>query len=125
METGAGGIERQFPNRDPHAVGALVSQTEDALTIADDNRLDLVEPGMRQDLSDPVALRPAQEQPTRVMPIMTEGLAAFANRRGVDERKHFLEVLGEHCVKKRLVRILQSAEEDIAIEIAGELAPWP
>ena len=106
METGAGGIERQFTDRDAHPVGALVSQTEDALTIADDNSLHVVEAGVRQDFLDPVALRPAEKQTTRIMPIMAEGLASLADRRGVDEREHFFEVLGQHRIKERLVRIL-------------------
>ncbi len=121
MKTGAGGIERQFADRDAHAIGALVSEPEDALAIADDNRLHLVEPGMGQDFLDPVALRPAQKQATRIMPIMAEGLASLTDRRGVDEREHFFEVLGQHRIKERLVRILQSSQKDIAIEIAGEL----
>src|SRR5207302_5745513 len=117
METGAGRIERQLPDRNAHAIGALVSQTEDALAIADDDSLDLVEAGVRQDFLDPVALRPAQKQTTRIVPIMAEGLASLADRGGVDEREHFFEILGQHRVKERLVRILQSAQEDIAIEI--------
>ena len=121
METGAGGIERQFADRDAHAVGALVSETEDALAIADDNSFHVVEAGVRQDFLDTVALRPAQKQTTRIMPVMAEGLASLADRRGVDEREHFFEVLGQHRVKERLVRILQSSQEDIAVEIAGEL----
>jgi len=52
---------------------------------------------------------------------MAKGLTSLADRRRVDEREHFFEVLGQHRVKKRLVRVLQSAQEDIAIEIAGEL----
>jgi hypothetical protein len=54
------------------------------------------------------------------MPIMTERLTCLAYSRSVDERKHLLEMLGQQGVKKRLVRILQSSQENIAIEIAGK-----
>jgi len=53
---------------------------------------------------------------------MAKGLTSLADRRRVDEREHFFEVLGQHRIKERLVGILQSSQEDIAVEVAGELA---
>src|SRR5437764_291373 len=82
------------------------------VTFDYDKSVNVVEAGVRQDFLDPAALRPAKKQATRIMPIMAEGLASLTARRRVDEREHLLQVLGQHRVKKRLVRILQSAQED-------------
>src|SRR5260370_15969034 len=43
METGAGRIARHFSAQDAHALGALVSQTDDSLAIADDDALHLLQ----------------------------------------------------------------------------------
>src|SRR5215472_18548175 len=59
MEAGAGGVERELADRDAHAAGALVAEPQYALAVADHDRLDLVEPGVGEDLGDAVAVRPA------------------------------------------------------------------
>jgi hypothetical protein len=92
------------------------------LAVRDDDDLDAVETRMGEDVLDGVAMRPAQEQPARVAPIMAEFLAAFADGRRVDERKQLLEVPRQECVAERLVRVLQGPQEEIALEIGLEFA---
>lgn len=77
---------------------------------------------MSDDFLDAVAMRPAQEQTARVVPILAERLTALADRRRVDQRQHLLEVPAQQCVKQRFVGVLQTPQEDVAIEVAGELA---
>ena len=68
MQAGAGGVERELADRDAHAAGALVAEPEDALAVAHHDRLDLVEARMGENVRDPIAVRPAQEQAARLRP---------------------------------------------------------
>ena len=120
MQAGAGAVERELPDRDAHAACALVAETEHALAVADHDRLDRIEARIFQDLLDPVALRPAQKQPARLRPDMTEELAAFADRRGVDERQRLLEMAGQEAIEQGLIGVLQSAQENITLEVGPQ-----
>jgi len=122
VQTGASGVERQFPDRNAHAACALIAETEDALAIADDDGLDLVETPVSQGVPDAIPMRPAQKQSSWIVPIMAESLTPFAHRRRGDERQHFLEVLGKEGVKEGFVGVLQSPQQKVAIEAGGKLA---
>ena len=54
MQTGAGGVERELADRNAHAAGALVAETENALAVADDDGLDAVEARIAEDATDAV-----------------------------------------------------------------------
>ena len=66
MDAGAGRVERELADRDPHAAGALIAEAEDALAVADDDHLDRVEARIRENLLDAIAVRPAEEQAARL-----------------------------------------------------------
>jgi len=53
---------------------------------------------------------------------VAELLAALADGRRIDERQKLGEVAGEERVEQRLVGTLQSAQEEIALEIGLEFA---
>ena len=72
---------------------------------------------MGENFADPIAMRPAQEQATRLRPDVAKALAAFADRRRVDQRQRLLEIARDEGVEQRLVGILQPAQEDIALEV--------
>jgi hypothetical protein len=63
--------------------------TAASLAVADDDGLDVVETKVSEDLRDIGALRPAEEQPARVVPVVAELLAALPASRRIDERQHF------------------------------------
>ena len=50
MQTGAGGVERELADRDAHAARTLVAKTENALAVADHDRLDPVEARMGENV---------------------------------------------------------------------------
>ena len=56
MDTGAGGIEREFSNGNAHAVGAEVAKAEDSLTVGDDDDADVPLRPVAQDLPDASAI---------------------------------------------------------------------
>src|SRR4029450_10292341 len=107
---------RELADRDAHAAGALVAEAENALAVAHHDRLDLVEARVRENILDPIAMRPAQEQATRLRPGLAEALAALADGRRVDQRQRLRQVPGDDRVEQRLVGVLQPAQEDIALE---------
>ena len=54
VNSSQGGVERKLADRDAHTAGSLVSQAENAFSVAHHDAADLVEPGMGKDLCDPV-----------------------------------------------------------------------
>src|SRR4029079_17804121 len=103
---GARRVERELTDRDAHAAGALVAESQNALAIGDHDHLDRVVTWMAEDILDDVAVRIAQKQPARTERIMAEFLAAFADRRRIDERQRLFQVAGQQRVEQRLVLIL-------------------
>ena len=53
----------------------------------------------------------AQEDAARLAPDFAEALAAFADRRRIDQRQHVLRVPRDQRVEQRLVHVLQIAQE--------------
>ena len=65
-------------------------------------------------------VRIAEEEAARLAPDLAEALAAFADGRRIDERQYLFEIAHGQCMEQRLVRILQFAQESIALEIGRE-----
>jgi hypothetical protein len=107
VDAGATGVKCELADGNAHAAGALVAEAEDALSVAHHDDLDAVVSGMGDDLLDHVAMRPAQEQPARIIMVVAIFLAALSDRRCIDERQKLGEVAGEQRVEQRLVHVLQ------------------
>ena len=122
MQPGAGGIERELADRNAHAAGALVAEAEDALAVADDDRLDAVEARIAEDAADVVLVRIAEKQAAGFAENARELLAAQPDRRRIDDRHHLFDVLRQQRVEQCLVGVLQAAQEDVFLDIAAELA---
>jgi len=67
-------------------------------------------------------VRDAEEKSARFAEDPAEKLAAQPDRRRVDDRHHLFDVAGQQRVEQCLVGILQAAQEDVALQIAGEAA---
>jgi hypothetical protein len=76
----------------PHSPGALITETEDALAVADDDDLNVIVPRMTDDAAYVVLARNTQKQPARLTENVTELLAAQADRRCVDDRHHLFDI---------------------------------
>src|ERR1017187_7987375 len=85
MNAGAGGIERQLADRNAHAVGAEIAETQDALAVGDDDELRRIGP-IAQQFSNASAIVGADEEAARPLKNMTESLAGKAHRRSVECR---------------------------------------
>src|SRR5580704_8387889 len=122
MQSSAGGVERELADGDSHAAGALIAKAEDAFAVADYDGFDVVETWMTEDAPNDVLVRQAQKQPAGFAKNMAEKLAAEAHRRRVDDGHHFLDVLRQQRIKQGLVGVLQSAQEDVLVKVAGQTA---
>ena len=52
VQAGTCGVQRQLADRNAHSAGALIAKSEDALPVAHDDRLDVVQLRMRENLFD-------------------------------------------------------------------------
>src|SRR4029078_902726 len=92
MNTGASRIERKLADRYAHAARTLIAQAQYALTVADDDDADLIEPRIGQDLADAMFVGETQEEAARLAPDLAEALAALADGWRVDERQDLFEI---------------------------------
>src|SRR6202035_3978834 len=64
MYAGAGGIKREFADRNAHAVGAKVAETENALAVGDDDKPGWIAP-VAHELGDTPAIVGCDEHAAR------------------------------------------------------------
>ncbi len=117
MEAAAAGVERELADRDTHAAGALVAETEDAFAIGHHDRLDMVETRMSENAVDPVLVWDAEEQPAGLAKQAAEFLATLTDGWRVDDRQQLFEVADQERVEQRLVGVLQLAQKGIALDV--------
>ena len=122
MQPGAGGVERQLADRNPHTAGALIAETENPFAVADHDRLNMIVARMKENPPDQILVRNAQKQSAGFTENMAKELATEPDRRRVDDRHHLFDVAGQQSIKQCLVGILQTAQKDIALEIAAKPA---
>ena len=78
-------LESPFP-------GALITETEDALAVTDDNDLNVIVPRMTDDAAYVALARNTQKQAARLTENVTELLAAQPDRRRVDDRHRLFDI---------------------------------
>ena len=120
VDAGAGDIERQLADRDAHAAGALIAETQNALAVADHDDAHVVEMLAGEDFGNSMPVRIAEEDAARLAPDLAEPLASFADGRRIDERQKLLDMFHEHRIEQRLVRIFEIAQKGVFLEIAGD-----
>ncbi len=67
-------------------------------------------------------MREAEKQTARLAKDVAEQLAAEADRRRIDDRHHLFDVAGQQRIEQGFVGILQTAQEDVALDVAAERA---
>ena len=99
MDTGAGRIERQFADRDAHAVSAEVAQAKNAFAIRhDDNSGVLVRPVLHYFLDPPFVLHRDVKAARGSIDVL-KLLACLADRWRIDDRHHLLEIVHDDTVE--------------------------
>ena len=119
---GAGGVERELADRDAHAAGAEIAETEDALAVGDDDEAHVLFRPIGQQLLHPAARADRQIDAARLAEDMAEFLARLADRRRIDERHVGGRVRHQDRVIKRLVARLQIRQHEVLLQIVSRLA---
>ena len=70
----------------------------------------------------PVAVVRSDEQAARPLKDVAEFLAREADRRGVDQRLHFVDVVAQHAKVEGLVAVVQRVERDEFLQRIGHAA---
>ena len=119
-------VERQLAYRNPHPVGAEVSQTENARAVGDDDDLAVRArpvPHHRAHLS---AVFRREEHAARALECLREILADAADGRRVHERRDLADLVHQHAVEERLVPVVQVLQHQVlAQRVVGVLAHLP
>ena len=121
MHAGAGGIKRQLADRNAHAIGAEVAEAQDTLAVGDDDQLCRIGP-IAQQFGDTAAIAGADEQAARPLEDVAEPLAGEADRRRVDQRLDFIDVVAHDAEEQSLVAVVQRVERHIFGEVARQIA---
>ena len=100
-------------------MGAEVAETQDALSVGDDDELGRIRP-VGEEFGDPPAIVGADEHAARPLEDEAEPLAGEAHRRGIDQRLDFIDVVANDAEEQRLVAIVQRVERDVFFQIAGQ-----
>ena len=112
-------VQRELPDRDPHATGAEVAETEDPFAVGDHDQPDIVH--LAEDVAHQlvqaadVAERDVQAVLTAVdaRPLLTRE----ANGGRVHDGQQLGEVISKEPVEQHGVPFLHQPEEDVAVEI--------
>ncbi len=117
----AGGVKRELPDRNAHAVSAEIAEAQDAFAVGHDNQLDRVRP-IAQEFGDAPAIVGTDEKAARPLEDVAEPLAGEAHRRGVDQRLDFIDVVAHDAEKQRLVAVVQFVECHVFCQVVGQAA---
>ena len=117
MDSRTRNVERKFTDTDRHTTRALVSNPENRFVVGHNHQLHVCEwccvPQYLLDATGVIRRNPdapcAAKYPAEI-------LRRFANRRCIDNRHQFFEVLAQYLVKQVLVTILQCSQVDMATD---------
>ena len=107
VDATGGGVDGELADGDLDAADAPVADPEDALGVRHHDQVDLVgvEAVVAQRHLDVVGCVDGQVDAAGPAVLMAEASDRLADRRGVDDRQHLLEVLGEQPEEQHLVAI--------------------
>src|SRR3954447_13122413 len=124
MDAGRGGVHRELADGDLDAADALVADAEDAFGVGRHEEVDVLGPqaGVPQCGLHLVRVAPRQVTPAGATELVAEPLDRQPDRRGVDDRQHLLDVLGEQLVEQHLVAVAQVGQVHPLAQVVGLLA---
>ena len=116
INTGAGGVKGELADRNAHAVDAEVAEAENTLAVSHDDHVDRFLRKILEDLAHVALVFDRQVEALREAEEVAELLADFADRRRIDERQHFFDVLEEQSEVQRFIAGPKPIEEERLLE---------
>ena len=117
MEAAGGRVEGKLADRDGHAAGALVAETQDPLVVGHDDEADVLVRPLPEDLGDAMQVVGRDPRPAGASEDVAELLAGAPDRGRVDDRQELVEVLGQEPVEQGGVAVLERGEADVLLEV--------
>jgi hypothetical protein len=115
---GASGVERQFADRDAHAVYTEVAEAQNPFAVSDDDEAHIGLRPVAQDFLELLLAVEREVQTTRTSQDMAEVFASFADCRRIHQRNETRRIRHQYPVKQRLVGFEQRRQKDISLEVA-------
>jgi hypothetical protein len=124
VQPGRGDVQGQLADGDRDAADAPVADAEDALGVGSHDQVDVVaaQPVVAEGRLDLAGIIHRQVDPARTAVLQAVPFDRGAHRRGVHDRQHLGDVLGEQPVEQHLVPVPQTSQVQVLGQVAG-LAP--
>ena len=119
-DAAAGGVQRQFTDRDPHSADPLVAEAENALAIGDHNHFHVVVRDVLQDVVKVMAILVGDKDAAGATVNLGETFAGGAYRRGIDNRHHLFEMVANQAIEKGLVGVLDVTQVNVFVDFCFE-----
>ncbi len=116
----AGGVEREFADRNTHAADPEIAEAENPLAVGHDDEPHVLLRPVQQQFPDPAFGRNRQIKAAGVMEDVVEFLARLADGWRVDNRHEGRGVGHQHRVIEGLVARLQIRQRQIFLQVAVE-----
>ena len=95
MNAAAGGIQREFTDRNTHPADALIAQTKNTLAVGDDDHLNIVAREALQHLVNVMAVRPGNKQAAAATINFREVFAGFSDGWRINHRQHLFHMTAQ------------------------------
>ena len=121
VQAGRGGVDGQFPVRDRDAAHPPVTDTQDALGVGGHDQVHLVgpQPVVAEGRFHLIGMIHRQVHPARTTELQAVPLDHGPHRRGVHDRQHLVDVLGQQPVEQHLVAVPHLAEMQVPGQVIG------
>src|SRR5580704_14200815 len=117
MNSADEGVERKLADGNAEASYALVADTENALTIGDDDHINFGIGVIAEERRNETAERIRNEEAAWTPIDVTELLAAERDDRGVNDGQHLVDMSEEQPIEEDFIVVLKLAEIDVAFAV--------
>ena len=121
VQAGRGGVDGQLPDRDRDAAHPPVTDAQDALRVGGHDQVHVI--GSQAVVAEGrlhlVGMIHRQVHPARTAELQAVPLDHGPHRRGVHDRQHLGDVLGQQPVEQHLVAVPHMAEKDVLGQVVG------
>ena len=117
IDTGAGRVKGELPNRDPHPARTLVAEAQDALVVSGHDEPDIAIARVMQQLDDSARVERSDPQSASAAHHVAELLACPPDRRRVHDWHELFDIVHEEPVEERFVSVLQRGEADVLLQL--------
>ena len=117
-------VKRELADRNAHAVGTEVAETQNALAVGDHDQARFMRP-VAQHRRDVPAVVGRNENAARPLENHAEFLAREAYARRIDDRLHLVDVIADNAKEQRLVAVVQRVQGDVFFQRIGQTLQRP